>query len=174
MLQTKTDGRGYPPEDFDQQLLRHGAVALFYREAVLAEAIQWLQTRHYLVPVLDCGAWQTTADFHRVVAQALAFPDYYGRNLDALRDCLRDVDIPATSGMAIVLLHYDAFAGRVPDVAHALADILAGASWDFLVAGRKLLTLVQSDDPGIQLAALGCRHAIWNGREWLNKNRGLG
>ncbi|MFD9005044.1 barstar family protein [Streptomyces sp. NPDC059582] len=29
---------------------------------------------------------------HRDVATAIDFPDYYGHNLDALNDCLRDVE----------------------------------------------------------------------------------
>ena len=34
---------------------------------------------------------RTKEDFHREVAQKLNFPDYYGRNLDAMRDCLTDI-----------------------------------------------------------------------------------
>lgn len=32
--------------------------------------------------------------FLEAVGEALAFPAYYGRNLDALHDCLRDVAVP--------------------------------------------------------------------------------
>lgn len=30
-------------------------------------------------------------DFHTFIAEALNFPEYYGRNLDALHDCLTDI-----------------------------------------------------------------------------------
>ena len=40
---------------------------------------------------LDAAASRDVASFHGAVAEALDFPDYYGRNLDALNDCLGDV-----------------------------------------------------------------------------------
>lgn len=41
--------------------------------------------------IIDCGAIETKADFHAALASALSFPDYYGKNLDALYDCLEEV-----------------------------------------------------------------------------------
>ena len=35
-------------------------------------------------------------DVHRILAEALSFPSYYGRNLDALHDCLTDITDPVT------------------------------------------------------------------------------
>ena len=35
-------------------------------------------------------------DLHDRLAEGFAFPDYYGRNLDALADCLSDLDGPAS------------------------------------------------------------------------------
>ena len=40
---------------------------------------------------LSAAAWHTARDAHDALAQALRFPDYYGRNLDALHDCLTDL-----------------------------------------------------------------------------------
>ena len=37
---------------------------------------------------VDCGAIRTREELHRTFAQALAFPSWYGRNLDALHDQL--------------------------------------------------------------------------------------
>ncbi len=34
---------------------------------------------------------QTRAEFLDAIGEALAFPEHYGRNLDALNDCLRDL-----------------------------------------------------------------------------------
>lgn len=33
----------------------------------------------------------TKEEAHNYLAQRLSFPDYYGRNLDALHDCLLDI-----------------------------------------------------------------------------------
>lgn len=37
---------------------------------------------------IDCTSIRTREDFHRIFAQKLSFPDWYGNNLDALHDCL--------------------------------------------------------------------------------------
>ena len=43
------------------------------------------------------------ADLHRAFAQALEFPEYYGKNLDALRDCLTD----ETEPVGVIAVHAD-------------------------------------------------------------------
>jgi RNAse (barnase) inhibitor barstar len=171
MQSDTTSERGYPPDDFDYKLVRDGSVALFCKLVILEEAILWLRARQYLIHTMDATGWQDKADFHCAVAQALNFPDYYGQNLDALNDCLRDLDVPQDGGTVLVLLHYNAFASNNDDYAKAVLDVFATACWYFLADGRKLLILVQSDDPFLQLGPLGCREATWNPREWFNKDR---
>lgn len=36
----------------------------------------------------------TPGDVHCLLARKLGFPNYYGNNLDALEDCLGDIDSP--------------------------------------------------------------------------------
>lgn len=43
---------------------------------------------------LHCAGMETKQQFHAAIAQALRFPDWYGYNLDALYDCLTDMDTP--------------------------------------------------------------------------------
>ena len=38
--------------------------------------------------IIDCAAIQNPRQLHRVLAEALNFPQWYGSNLDALHDCL--------------------------------------------------------------------------------------
>ena len=40
---------------------------------------------------IDCRGFVPQSDLHRALADALAFPDHYGNNLDALHDCLTDI-----------------------------------------------------------------------------------
>jgi len=75
----------------DWRLLANGFVHLYWRPSLLAEIRQWLVEKGYRVVSLDASGWETEADFHREIAEALEFPTYYGRNLDALNNCLSDV-----------------------------------------------------------------------------------
>lgn len=40
---------------------------------------------------LDGTEMKTVAEAHGYLAKALGFPEYYGKNLDALYDCLTDM-----------------------------------------------------------------------------------
>ncbi len=42
--------------------------------------------------IIDCALLSDAAALHRALAEALAFPDWYGNNLDALYDCLTDLE----------------------------------------------------------------------------------
>ena len=37
---------------------------------------------------IDCSRIQSKEDLHRIFSEALSFPAWYGKNLDALHDCL--------------------------------------------------------------------------------------
>ena len=41
--------------------------------------------------ILDGSAIFTSSDLHEALSQALSFPSHYGKNLDALYDCLTDL-----------------------------------------------------------------------------------
>lgn len=41
---------------------------------------------------IDCTSVETPAVLHQLLADALQFPAYYGHNLDALYDCLTEVE----------------------------------------------------------------------------------
>ena len=43
-----------------------------------------------IIPI-DCTNIKDKAGFHAAVAEKLDFPAHYGRNLDALHDCLTDI-----------------------------------------------------------------------------------
>ena len=49
---------------------------------------------------LDCAAFTTKQQLHAALKEALSFPDWYGNNLDALYDCLTEVDPPTCLQLA--------------------------------------------------------------------------
>src|SRR5688572_14562804 len=97
---------------------------------------------------------------HEALGSGLEFRGYYGRNLDALNDCLCDIEISEESGRALVFNRYDAFTVRFPRLAWAILDIVEITSRRLLLFGRRLLVLVQSDDPAISFEPVGARLAV--------------
>src|ERR1700756_5527355 len=118
---------------------------------------------------------------HDSLKSGLSFPDYYGRNLDALNDCMwEDVVIPDQGGLVLVLRRYDQFAKAVQiDTADArsfaeiVLHVFARAVRYHLLFGHRLIIVVQSDNPRIRFDNLAPVFADWNPREWLAQNRGL-
>jgi Barstar (barnase inhibitor) len=155
------------------------AVNLYFKPAVLDGDIAMLRDAGYRILTVDASAWGDTAAMHQDLANVFGFPSHYGRNWDALNDCLSDVrafywNLPAgTLRVALVLKRFDVFAAKYPDEAHLLLDIYAVNQRAALIGGDHLICLVQSDDPSLQLAPVGATGAQWNREEWLNRNRGL-
>ena len=41
--------------------------------------------------IIDCSRIHSSEDLHRIFREVLAFPAWYGNNLDALHDCLTEI-----------------------------------------------------------------------------------
>jgi len=160
-------------QQLDWQLLQNGPITLYLRRAVLDPDVAWLEERAYAVVEFDCLAWVDERHMHEALAETLSFPDYYGMNLDALNDCMTDVSVPVESGLVLVFRRFDAFASEQRRVAQALLDILAHSARRSLLFGRRLLVLVQSDDPRLAFEPVGATGVGWNRKEWLDKSRGV-
>lgn len=155
----------------DFRLLQNGAVTLYWRRAYLEEDMAWLIAHGYRLHRWDTSTWLSEAEMHSAIASELAFPEYFGNNLDALYDCLSDLDIPPDAGLALAFDRFDSFARQSQRVAQAILDIAQDASRHYLLFGHRFLVLVQSDDLQIQFEPLGAVPANWNHREWSNASR---
>lgn len=74
--------------------------------------------------LLDGLELRSVETVHDRFAQALALPEYYGRNLDALFDCLTDCRTPVT----VRLLHREALEDRLGRRGRALVRLLRRAA----------------------------------------------
>lgn len=164
----------------DWTILRDGGVALYWQPEILAQDLNWLESKGYRIVSFEAGKWSSEDQMHHELKSDLSFPDYYGENLDAMNECIcDDLVVPDEGGLVLVLRRYDRFAknkvrpNRPRSVAEIVLEILARAVRYHMLFGRRLLILVQSDDPRIRFENLAPVFASWNPREWLDKKRGL-
>lgn len=67
----------------------------------LAQAARELQFLHRRIDLLGCGDKDVALDR---IAQALEFPEWFGRNWDALADCLSDLEwLESANGYVLAL-----------------------------------------------------------------------
>ena len=72
--------------------------------------------------VIDGNSVASMEDIHRTLAQQLAFPEWYGNNLDALYDCLTEI-----SGK-IRLLDWEVAEIRLGDYGKKAKKVIAAAA----------------------------------------------
>jgi len=161
------------PTRLDFTLLQNGPITLYFRRHVQERDVAWLAAHGYDVKTFDCSGWTTSEAMNDALASTLGFPSHYGRNSAALRDCLSDLQIPGESGLVLVFRRYDVYAKHAAHDAAGVLDVIGESSRWFLLFGRRLLALVQSDDPRIAFEPVGASPVSWNGWEADPATRGL-
>lgn len=164
----------------DYQLLLNGPVALFQDTSILEDYIAELKAMKYAVHDVDTKD-RSMQEWLRMLGESLNFPDYFkGDSLDSFNDLMHDVrfgeygygwDSEADTGIVLVLRHYDAFSAANSDEAHSVADIIADNSRVAMLAGNRMILLLQVDDADYALTAIGATAANWNDRESLASSR---
>lgn len=173
------------PDDWqrlDWQILRDGGIHFYRRSEYLAEDTKWFKSHDYDVFDLDCQRWKSQDEMFSDFACVLRLPDYFGRNFDALDECIADLPLTESHGAVMVLSRFDAYtvgAGSAPmqrmtSAAETVLEIIARASRFHLLNGNRLVALVQTEDPELRFGVVGGSSPVWNRREWLNANRQSG
>jgi len=163
----------------DYRLVHNTFVTMFWKKSILDDTVRWLAEHGYDVVTLDAGSWDSAGDMFRNVAQVLDFPDYFGQNLDALNDCMRDVVSGDygwqgdSTGLVLVLTGFEMFAALDRRTAQVMLDILADRARGASLIGTRLICLIQSNDPRLQFEPVGAMPVMWNEAEWLDAKRGL-
>lgn len=77
--------------------------------------------------VLDAACMQGRKETHEYLKKVLNLPDYYGENLDALYDCITDMDRPTIEIHNLNAGTEDGYVKkilRIMDIAHAYIEIV--------------------------------------------------
>jgi len=153
-------------------LMQNGAITLFMNESILQDEIDWLVSNNYEVITMLADSWNNEIDFHNEISEKLNFPGWYGHNLDALNDCLSDIETDK-EGIVIVFYDYEKFTAKFPTTAKHILDIFESVSRFLLLFGKRFFCLVQTNDPHFQMNNLGSNSTNWNRKEWESKKRGI-
>jgi hypothetical protein len=160
----------------DFGLMRNGALTLFWRDEFLHRTIDQLRSAGYRIVMADASEHTTATSLRRALLNSLPDwpPDYGTGNPNAFSDVLEgDVTFEQVTGIVFVIKRIDAFFVSEPDETRWMLDGIASASRYHSLFGDRLLALLQSDDPRIELPMVGGIAATWNKDEWLNAKRGL-
>jgi hypothetical protein len=156
-------------------LLQNGAVNLFWRPAILAEALDNLSKLGYEIGEVSCRSGRSSLykQFSRILHWKEQFGYYpWSGDLNALSDGLSDYPFGSAGRSALVLDGFHLLANEDSEYAHAVLDIIESRARDHLLTGKILICLVQTDDNHYECPHIGCRHANWNRREWFWSERG--
>lgn len=139
----------------DWQLAQSGPVNYFPTATALDEAVESLQPLGYRIIAADLTAWSAESDLHNEFSRRFDFPAYYGRNLNALHDCLSDVAelrygwTANDTGVVIALAGFESFAAKVPHVGASLLDSLSATVFRGALIGNRVLALVHAERPAV-------------------------
>lgn len=146
----------------DWAILQNGWSSLYCKEVILEKDLKWFRESDFKIVEINCSDWINSDSIHKSLREELSFPDYYGNNLDALNDCLSEVDIPG-EGLIVVLKSFDIVQR---EIGQKIVDIFANNSRRNILFGRKLILLVQVSSRNFEMSDVGGSPVLWNGAEF--------
>jgi RNAse (barnase) inhibitor barstar len=88
-------------------------------------------------------------------AKALRFPAHFGKNWDALNDCLTDLDWLSGKGLVLIVTNAKNFADEHEEPFHTAIDVLNGAAAYWRERKKPFWVLIQSQaDLTLELAKI--------------------
>jgi hypothetical protein len=121
----------------------------------MGAAAAWLRQHGYQVVTVD-ACWLITSHMFRDLASALesACHDQWHCLGEGLDEALAEA-WDRSAGFALILTGFHVFAHHHIDHAHTLPNVIAERAWPATLLGRRLICLVQSDDPALRLRRIG-------------------
>lgn len=157
-------------ESIDWLVVRNGPIVKYFSKKNLEEDVKELGKIGYRIIEFSTTNW-TRENVHEKIREDFGFPDYYGENISAFKDCLDDKFNKKYKGLVVVLSNFDSFYSKNKDFSESLMNAIFNVSWSWLLAEQKLILLIQSDDPNLVIDKVGGFEPDWNGEEWLNEKR---
>jgi len=157
--------------ELELRLLQNGCVVLYHSPFLMEEHSGSLVRSGWQFKDVYVGNTGSRDEFLNQVAVALEFPDYFGKNLDAFRDCLTDINFREARRLALGLTRFDLVAKHDVAFANAVLDIFAEIERHCLMEGGRVLFMVQSSDPDIHFAPVAATPVFWNFKEKLDSKR---
>lgn len=159
-------------ESIDWLTLRNGPITKYFSEEILEKDTIKFEKIGYQIIEVSTMEW-TKENVHSKIQQAFSFPDYYGQNMNAFKDCLDDKFNKKYKGLLIVFKNFDSFYYQNKEFCELFLGIIIKVAWAWLLAEQKLILFVQSNNPNLDIDKVGGFEPDWNGEEWLNNSRSL-
>lgn len=175
----------------DLVLLSQCPVTLYHNLELLDNDLEWLQEADYNICDIDAIEWKGNTAFREFI-DALGGVEYRP-TLDGLEKCLgnlfmnqylpqniladgmplppKELEPSDCPGFVFVLRHYDWLVSDDSEIAHQILDFMVKESRSWLLYNKRLICLVQTDDPDLSFHPLGAEQASWTDAEFLRKNR---
>lgn len=147
MTITRASGKWFrtiPLADLHEVFSGTVAAGLHPVDDITAEDLAEVAAGHGWVPVVvDLTVLADKAGLLAAFADAGQFPEYTGRNWDALQDNLGDLSwLGPAEGYLVVLVGWDAFVLEAPPDAAVVESILVAAAGEWSDRGTPFVTLV--------------------------------
>ena len=155
----------------ENRLLQNGCIVMYYSPFLMEQHSCELVLAGWTFKEIYAASKGSQNEFFDQVSMQLDFPDYFGRNLDALNDCLSDIVLPESRRLAFGLTRFDLLAQQSADFAHAVLDIFARMERSCLMRNERILLLIQSSNPNLNFPPVGGTPVLWNFKEWHNADR---
>lgn len=129
-------------------LLPNSKRAGVYRSAIGAgEIIAAAKTAGLQVHKIDLAKARGKSGLFQALAKALKFPAHFGRNWDALNDCLSDLGWLNGDGWVLILANGRSFATKYPADFDMALDLFDGVAAWWREDGKPFWVIVR-DQPG--------------------------
>ena len=114
------------------------------RSAAVRASFAWME--------LDTGAARTRDAFLAACARDFGFPDWFGKNWDALADCLQDLSWRPAPGRVVLWRGASGFARAAPDEFATALEIFRDAANYWKERGQLFIALLDGQPRGTALA----------------------